>query len=526
MNAIVYVRVSSQDQVEGTSLESQEIACREYARRHNLDVSQVFVEQGESAKFADRTQLLALLDYCKVKSNATSALIVWKLDRFARNVEDHFAIKAALRRHGVSVVSVTEPIAQDANGKLMETILAGFAAFDNDVRALRSIQGMQQRLRNGLFPWKPPLGYLPPRLGRKTEPDYPDSRRFEPLKKAWQLFATGAYTKASIVRLLQSWGVLAYRRESVSPQMLDYILRNPYYAGILRDPWTGAEYEGRHVAMVSRQEFARVQELVAIRNNVQPHHRVNRDFPLRGLVRCPTCEHPLTGAFSRGRRKSYPYYNCFRRDCSTRTRSYAAKAVHDEFTAWLRELSVAAPLCQATLHDVRLVVTAERETTQKATRSIGDSIHVLERQFGELIAMRASKLITDAEFISQRDKLQRQRCTLEAKTDVPQDRWLTDTDERYLIASMQDIYGLWESTPIDFRRRFEELMLPVGYVFQKVRTAERGLLFSVFAPSRDGESNEAALVKPNLNQLMSDISKLLAIVRARHDDGEPEAEAA
>src|SRR5712692_9895894 len=98
MNAVIYVRVSSLDQVEGTSLDSQEAACREYAHHHNLDVSRVFVEQGESAKFADRTQLLQLLDFCKVKTNTIAVLIVWKLDRFARNVEDHFAIKATLRR--------------------------------------------------------------------------------------------------------------------------------------------------------------------------------------------------------------------------------------------------------------------------------------------------------------------------------------------------------------------------------------------------------------------------------------------
>lgn len=173
MNAVIYCRVSSREQVEGTSLDSQETACREYAHKHNLTVSRVFVEEGESAKFADRTQLLELLDYCRSKAYKVEVLIVWKIDRFARNVEDHYTLKAALRKSGVNVVSVTEPIQSDPNGKLLETILAGFAQFDNDIRAIRSVQGMQQRLRDGIFPWKPPLGYLPPKLGRKTEPDRP-----------------------------------------------------------------------------------------------------------------------------------------------------------------------------------------------------------------------------------------------------------------------------------------------------------------------------------------------------------------
>jgi len=110
MNAVIYCRVSSKEQVNGTSLESQEIACREYASRHQLKVVRVFVEKGESAKFADRTQLLEMLAFCKGREKNVDQLLVWKVDRLARNVGDHFNIKASLLKLGVKVVSVTEPI--------------------------------------------------------------------------------------------------------------------------------------------------------------------------------------------------------------------------------------------------------------------------------------------------------------------------------------------------------------------------------------------------------------------------------
>src|SRR5262249_38520436 len=162
--------------------------------------------------------------------------IVWKIDRFARNVEDHYTIKAALKKLGVRILSVTEPIQADPNGKLMETILAGFAQFDNDIRALRTVQGMQQRLREGIWPWNPPLGYVSPKIGRKTKPDKPDPCSFEPIRKAWEMFATGAYMKADILRLLRSWGVNPSRGRLLSAQTLDHIFGNPFYAGTLRDP--------------------------------------------------------------------------------------------------------------------------------------------------------------------------------------------------------------------------------------------------------------------------------------------------
>ncbi|PYV73992.1 MAG: hypothetical protein DMG97_09860 [Acidobacteria bacterium] len=63
MNGVIYCRVSSKEQIEGTSLESQEAACREYAQSHNIKVLKIFIERGESAKFADRTQLIELIDF-------------------------------------------------------------------------------------------------------------------------------------------------------------------------------------------------------------------------------------------------------------------------------------------------------------------------------------------------------------------------------------------------------------------------------------------------------------------------------
>src|SRR2546425_7906596 len=204
MNGIIYCRVSSKEQIEGTSLETQEQACREYARAKNIKVLKIFVERGESAKFADRTQLLELIDFCKENKGKINLLLVWKVDRFSRNVGDHFNIKAVLMKYGVRIVSVTEPIDSNPEGKLMETILAGFAQFDNDIRAMRTVQGMRRKLQEGLFPWKPPLGYKSSTTNgeKKTTPDEPDHRVFGLLQKAWRTFASGGYTKTDPRRVV------------------------------------------------------------------------------------------------------------------------------------------------------------------------------------------------------------------------------------------------------------------------------------------------------------------------------------
>src|SRR6201999_4581171 len=141
---------------------------------------------GESAKFADRTQLVELIDYCRRNKGAVQVLIVWKVDRFARNVTDHFGVKATLGKYGVRIMSVTEPIDTHPEGKLMETILAGFAQFDNDIRATRTVQGMRRKIKDGILPWGPPMGYISAqaRGDKKPIPDKPDPRTFALLQKA------------------------------------------------------------------------------------------------------------------------------------------------------------------------------------------------------------------------------------------------------------------------------------------------------------------------------------------------------
>src|SRR2546427_11697459 len=113
MNGIIYCRVSSKEQIQGTSLESQELACREYARSKNIKILKIFVERGESAKFSDRTQLLELIDFCKANKGKINLLRVWKVDRFSRNTGDPFNIKAVLMHYAGCTLPVTEP--SDAN---------------------------------------------------------------------------------------------------------------------------------------------------------------------------------------------------------------------------------------------------------------------------------------------------------------------------------------------------------------------------------------------------------------------------
>ena len=518
MNAVIYCRVSSKEQIEGTSLGTQEAACRDYAQSKEMRVLKVFVEQGESAKFADRTQLLELIDFIRLSKDKVDTLLVWKIDRFARNIADHYSIKTTLLKYGVRVVSVTEPIDSDPTGKLMEGVLASVAQFDNDVRAMRTVQGMRKRIQEGIFPWGPPLGYKSSVTNgeKKNLPDLPDQPTFGLLQQAWRLFATGAYTQAEMGRLMESWGLASARGKSFGPQSLYQLFTNPYYGGILVDPWDGQEHEGKHTPLVTREEFAGVQAAIARRNRSLPHQKDRPEFPLRGFVRCDACHHTLTGAFSRGRSQRYPYYVCQAASCPKRGKSHSAGRVHEEFEELLDSV---APQ-QDILERIRDFLADEVKEYQAevADRTANRRVRVeqLDRELQELIRMRAQTLITDQEFLRQRKTITDQRNGLE----INRSRRTIDVAEvrehfQEIAMPLVELRRTWQTIHPPFRRRFERLVLPAGFATGQTRTAELGGLFRFFRGFAHSDSSVVPPVCELSNRIIPDIQGFWRVLTGR-----------
>ena len=132
--AIIYTRVSSKEQLDGFSLESQEKTCKIFAEKNNLTVLEVFKEEGESAKTADRTQLQKMLRYAEKHRKKIGKLIFYKIDRLSRNNGDFYALKSIFSKLGIELKSATEPIDTTPEGKFMEGVLSATAEFDNSIR--------------------------------------------------------------------------------------------------------------------------------------------------------------------------------------------------------------------------------------------------------------------------------------------------------------------------------------------------------------------------------------------------------
>ena len=148
--AVSYLRVSTKEQAskggrdEGFSIPAQREANLRKARELNAIITEEFVDAGESARKADRPELMRMIQY--VKRNRVAYCIVHKVDRLARNRADDVTIHLALQEAGVMLVSATENIDETPSGMLLHGIMSTIAEFYSRNLATEVIKGMTQKL--------------------------------------------------------------------------------------------------------------------------------------------------------------------------------------------------------------------------------------------------------------------------------------------------------------------------------------------------------------------------------------------
>lgn len=345
MKGIIYVRVSSEEQVKGTSLENQDELCRAYCKSKGIDVVGIYREEGASAKTAQRAEFLRAIEFCRKNKGKIDAFVVYKVDRFARNTEDHFYVRKMLIEYGVTLHSVTEPIGNNPAEKFIETVLAGSAEFDNAVRTQRCVDGMAAKLNKGISPFYPPIGYECQHARQKGEkkntPDEPDKVFFPIMQKGLKAFATGNYSQAEMKNIFDQLGLAKLRGIKTSSQFVSKIFTKylKFYAGILVNPWTKEEVQGLHEPMITREELFKIQMILSGKKLHVKHVRKNPLFPLRRTVFCGSCGRPLTGSCSTGNGGKYYYYHCYNKECPTYGKGFSKKDLEEAFIKYLNSIT-------------------------------------------------------------------------------------------------------------------------------------------------------------------------------------------
>jgi site-specific DNA recombinase len=493
--AVIYIRVSTKEQVHNYSLDSQERACREYCEQQGLPVDRVFREEGESAKTADRTQLRNLIDFCTKKKNSITHVVVYHLDRFARDVLDHKQVRLMLLKSGVVLRSVTAPIDETPEGGLTENLLSAIAEFDNKLRARRTVVGMQAAMKNGNWPFQTPLGYLK-RGDRRAVLIEPDPVRAPLIRHAFDLYASGLHTKEEVRRAVTALGLQTLRGKKIGAQAFHRMLQNRFYAGWLCSPKWKITERGLFQPLISEEQFGRVQLILKGKAvTATPHRRNHPDFPLRGFVRCAACGRPLTGSKSKGRSQRYPYYFC---PPATKCKAPRVKTAELEaqFIGILEQLRPKPEYLKLFHATIIEVWNEENAQAVQLAAARERRVRELKEKRSRLVDLFLERKIKEATFEVEQERIDQDIVVAEIEANESRlDQLDVETALAFAEYVLTNAARLWREADLDQRQRLQRVLFPSGAVLKdgKVSTP---VICSIYSWLGANEGQNANLASP------------------------------
>ncbi|MFP5041635.1 recombinase family protein [Parasediminibacterium sp. JCM 36343] len=490
--AVIYCRVSTKEQAEeGNSLVTQEHNCRCYANEHGYDVAEVFIEEGESAKNADRTQLQRMLRFCAFKKNGISAVIAYKIDRISRNTDDYSQIRMLLKRHDVEIKSTSEYFEDTPAGRFMENIMANVAQFDNDVRTERSVGGMVTAMREGRYVWQAPTGYANRKVDGKSTIVKAESAPL--IRMLFDFVASRAYSVEEVRKKMVPLGLCTKQGKPLAVSHIYRILRNEAYAG-----WIvkfGEKCRGSYEPIVSDELFGQVQRVLARHRTANPYHLENPDFPLRRFVRHARTGEKLTGSWSKGRRMRYAYYRY--------VHAYSQWKKDDlekKFLSFMDSFSFNKDLLTMFKKHVSHSMKAKTEESRQGF----DALEKLERELKEkraaLVEKSLNKIISDSVLKESLDLIESELWDVQKAKD---EREGNSVDYSVILKYIENFLlcpsRTWKNATFETRLKLQWFVFPNGILLDnsEIRTTKVCSLFKakdLFQPKNYPMVTNAVLI--------------------------------
>ena len=303
MNCFAYIRVSTTKQRDqGVSLEAQEEAIKQYARKHGLTITRWFRETKTAATrgrglFADLIK--------RLKAGEAQGAIVHKIDRSARNLRD-WSDFIGLMEHGISIHVASENLDLTSRGGRLSADIQAVVAADY-IRNLRleALKGIRGRYQQGLLPGYSPVGYDDNGSGQ-VKTINPVSGPL--VRDLFERYATGRYSLRSLRTKMNARGLRNKRGGELSVNSVAKILHQPFYTGVIHVKRTGETFPGRHEPLISRALYQACQDVL---NGRVPHDAQRQHFTYSRLVKCALCSYSLIAELQKG----HVYYRCHTKDC-------------------------------------------------------------------------------------------------------------------------------------------------------------------------------------------------------------------
>ena len=327
MTAVIYARYSSDNQRE-ESIEGQIRECTAYAEKNGITVVKHYIDRALSAKTDNRPDFQQMIK--DSEKRLFDIVLVWKLDRFARNRYDSAHYEYQLERNHVKLVSATEPISDSPAGIMVKSMLTGMAEYYSAELSEKVVRGMTENVLKGKYNG----GTIP--IGFKV-----DEEKFfqiDPLKAPFVVEAFQRYNDGATMKELMNWlndsGVTTNRNQKFTYNSVQKLLTNKRYIG--ENHFKDIVMPDSIPAIVDKDLFEEVQLKIKKNSRAPARHKAEDDYLLTTKLFCGMCGAMMFGECGTGRNKVvHHYYKCA---TAKRFKTCKKKTVRKE---WLEDLVVA-----------------------------------------------------------------------------------------------------------------------------------------------------------------------------------------
>jgi len=472
MRVALYTRVSSEKQDVDLSISAQIKALREYASKHGHTVVKEFVDEAESGRTVARPAFRHMISLARLKDPPFEAILVWKLSRFARSREDSIIYKSLLRKQGIQLISINEPIEDSPMGRLLEGIIEVIDEFYSANLAEDVVRGMRENATRGYFNGsRPPYGYARTSVkdGEKMRTTLePVSTVMPVVRRIFTECAEGVGLK-EIAKGLNRDGIAAPAGGRWGKQSLHKILTNEVYAGCL--VWGGRtcdesrlqpiRKEGAWSAIVEKELFDRAQLNLSDRAPRVTHPRVTAShYLLSGLIYCGKCGAAYIGYGAKSGR--YHYYVCGTGYSKGREACPSQHLPRDPLESFVVDRIKGYVLTEANLTKLVHLVNEEMDGALREHRERLKAIDAeidhwqsrLERLY-DFVETRAVEPARMAERITTvQDKIEALRKARMEIEEVMRSRRIEPIDPKMVLHYVEDLKGSLEESTVFERRSF------------------------------------------------------------------------
>lgn len=510
-----YRRVSTDEQVDGASLENQKRAITRYAKDNDIEVVGWYEDEGISAKTAHRPNLQRMLDDVRKNRGKVDYIIVYNTSRISRNMESFSKdIAPFLTANGVGLRSTQEMIDETPYGKFMKNLSISIHQLDNDIKSQTVSDNMKLVAQQGWWQSCSPYGMKIEKvvIGKNNDgkPKYrcvlaPDTTDGLSDKVALIInrFSSGSMNVADILVYAKKLGMKGMRGGELSFNTLDNILRSAVYAGyICSERLTEGEvYKGNWDGIVSFDTYKRNQILLN-RDKRVFNPLPDEFYPLKASALCPVCHKHLRGSAPKnGSGKPSPRYHC---TCKG-AKSMQPQEAHEIFAKFLEDIT-------PTDGTVKLFKEIVKRTVHKQLGSVNTEIKALRSEQGKIDSdmEKALQRLLDGDITPEEKDLyissnKKRRSDLDASIVELEDiQKINESTIEYVCNFITMPAKLWRDANYESKVAFQGMLFPDGFVLDtnNKRCGTEGLspLFSVISTQKapNGALNSNVVISPGI----------------------------